>query len=236
MNSDIKLLCDIQKEDLEIRSLEEQLATLRNKVAECREKIAAHNEDKDKLAKSIAYLQEKMRLEENHVKEHQEAVDQLNEHIKEAKNLKEFNDLKHQVSNRTFQMKTVEDSVLQHMEEIEGEKAKISEIDEAISAVEKELATIEESIADEVAEYEKAIDEHRQVRNSKTTGLDPELLEEYERLFERYEGEAVTDVDGRTCNGCFMNLTANVEVMVQTSEEIVRCPSCRRLLVSGVTT
>jgi len=226
----LKALNDIQQEDLEILSLQEQLNSLYSTMRGYKESINTLGAQKAKMESEVKDMRVRLDLDEVSFKEQQEAVETLRTHLKESRNLKEYHSLNTQISTKAAQMNSAEEEVLKGLEVLEVKNKEFDVIDKKIEELIAKVNESEVSVADEVAELDKAISERQQVRDELAKDIDPELLHEYDRLFKHYEGEAVCDVEDKTCNGCFMALTANNLVMVTTAEEIVRCPSCSRIL------
>lgn len=229
-NAVLRLLSEVQEGDLEILSLEDELAKLYSTMREYKEQIEGLEAKKVAADKNIMDLQVRLNLDEVSFKEAQESVESLRTHLKESKNLKEYHGLNTQISSKTSAMKIAEDEMLKALEALDACKQDVVKLEEEIQGIQVKVQEAEASVSDDVAELNKAIDGHKEVRDSKTKDIDPDLLAEYDRLFKHFDGEAICGVDDRTCEGCFMSLTANHMVLVKTSTEIVRCPSCGRML------
>jgi predicted nucleic acid-binding Zn-ribbon protein len=67
-------------------------------------------------------------------------------------------------------------------------------------------------------------------RSGLLEGLDEDLIERYERLFETKNARAVVAVEHDVCTGCHMKVTAQTGLALRSEKEIVSCPQCGRLL------
>lgn len=100
--------------------------------------------------------------------------------------------------------------------------------------IEKELALFAEfsgNVDKEVAAAEKrlaGLQDQRKARMS--SKVPPEALSLYTRLLSAREGVAIAHLDGRTCQGCYMEIPTNMVVRVNRGVELVQCPSCDRIL------
>jgi hypothetical protein len=61
-------------------------------------------------------------------------------------------------------------------------------------------------------------------------GLPADTLALYVRVLATREGEALAQLDGRTCGACFMEVPTNMVVRVSRGADLVQCPSCDRIL------
>jgi predicted nucleic acid-binding Zn-ribbon protein len=60
--------------------------------------------------------------------------------------------------------------------------------------------------------------------------LAPEILAQYEKLLASREGQAMAELDGRVCQGCYVSVPNNIYVRLARCVELVPCPSCGRIL------
>ena len=70
--------------------------------------------------------------------------------------------------------------------------------------------------------------------------LPPKIVEQFRRIADRFEGEALAPVlreEGGgdfVCGGCHMTVTQNTYVLLagagSTAENLLTCPSCQRIL------
>ncbi len=60
--------------------------------------------------------------------------------------------------------------------------------------------------------------------------IPPEALTTYNRLLSARSGVAMAELQGRVCQGCYMEMPQNLCVRVARGTELVQCPSCDRIL------
>lgn len=127
----------------------------------------------------------------------------------------------------------LEDEVLARMEEREP-------LDAAVVAAAARRADLEARAAalrTALAEAETAVDAElageTAKRDEAATGLPPALVAEYERLRSRLGGVAAAPLQGRSCGGCHLTLSA-VELdrlRREPPDAMVHCEECGRILV-----
>ena len=54
-------------------------------------------------------------------------------------------------------------------------------------------------------------------------------LQLYERLLQAREGVALAELEGKICQGCFMEVPSNLYVTVARGTKLAQCPSCDRI-------
>jgi uncharacterized protein len=89
-----------------------------------------------------------------------------------------------------------------------------------------ELAPLRERVARLQAELEAAVAERASIAH----GIDAADLALYQRVAGRHQ-PAVVALAGDSCGGCHLPLSIEERRLVRTSEGIVQCPNCDRILV-----
>ena len=136
----------------------------------------------------------------------------------------EIRTLKREISNS-------EEEGVQLVDKAEGLDAQAAALQ---AEIEKELTVFNEFSANvdkEVGAAEgklKVLQDQRKARMS--SRIPPEHLALYTRLLGAREGVAIAHLDGRTCQGCYMEIPTNMVVRVNRGVELVQCPSCDRIL------
>lgn len=128
---------------------------------------------------------------------------------------------------------TLEDEVLGLMEQAEPLDAQLAANDDAVAALDAERAAAEEALTAVEAELADAVATQRAARDDAAAAVPPELLATYEDLRPRLEGVAVARLQGATCQGCHLTLSAAEvdRIRHEPPDAVVRCPECTRLLV-----
>ena len=98
-------------------------------------------------------------------------------------------------------------------------KNKILKLKSRLKAVDK----ASEKLSDEIEFYKKELKEL-------TNYVDDEVLYHYKRLSDSKDGNPITHVIGNVCSGCLLNITLQTLNALKANEELVLCPSCKRIL------
>jgi predicted nucleic acid-binding Zn-ribbon protein len=142
----------------------------------------------------------------------------------------EYTALTHEISNVENLIAQIEDKELTLMEEADSLAPEIAAADKTHA---DEKARLEGQIAllrEKEGNLKTRIDEVQKNRASAVEGIDEELLERYERLFETKNARAVVSVEHDVCTGCHMKITAQTSLALRSDKSIVSCPQCGRLL------
>lgn len=142
--------------------------------------------------------------------------------------------LMHEIETIRLRRDALDDRELEHLEEqgnVESELEQLAagepSLRTSVGAADAELAAGEAAIAveqDALAAARAAIVEH----------IEPEWLNRYEQLRERFGGVAIARLVGTRCDGCHLDLSAAEleDVRHAPPETPTQCPQCGRFLVA----
>jgi predicted nucleic acid-binding Zn-ribbon protein len=178
---------------------------------------------------------QKLRQAENNVRDQRIKIEQDEASLYSGKmhNPKELQDLQNEVAALKRFLSTLEDRQLEIMIAVEEAE---SEAKQAKSVVLKTQAQLVEHNAHLNAEKSKLLKEKERLeveRQVASDAISEEDLDLYNQLRKSRRGIAVIRVVDRTCTACGSTLTPAVVQAVNSSGQIVRCPSCSRILYPG---
>ena len=118
--------------------------------------------------------------------------------------------------------------LVESVEEIEGRAAAL----EAELAEERRVFDeFRRNVERETAEAEVRVAElHRELEKHSAQDVPPDHLDLYRRLLSTREGEALAELQGQICQGCYVAIPKNLAVRLARGVDLVQCPSCDRIL------
>ena len=116
------------------------------------------------------------------------------------------------------------------LEKLEGQGAALSEAETAAAAENEVFKSFQEQAAGLREKSGAELDQVMKRRESKTEGIPPDLMENYQTLFGVRASQAVCAVESKVCQGCFTNITTNDIARLMGGSTIVTCGSCQRIL------
>jgi len=128
---------------------------------------------------------------------------------------------------------SIEDSILEVMEEREPVESAVAELEAQLAEVVARAGQLEAALAEADESLAAQERELQAQRDERSTGVPPDLLSRYSRLRERLGGVGVAPlVDGR-CGGCHLALSATEldGVRRAPADAVLTCEQCGRLLV-----
>lgn len=230
-------LVKLLRADAALRDATERYDTA-NKTVKLQERRLADLAEKLKVAQaSHMEFAAKAGNFELDVKTRDARIDKLRTQQQNASNNKEYQVFLTEINTEKVDKGKSEDEQLKAMELAEKfateVKAFQGQIDEEAA---KHLLT-KEQLGGRLAELQVDIDALRPQREEAAAGVSAKAREMFERLVERYEGEAMAPIsrpkprrEEYVCTACNMDLVVDLYNRLHTRDEMVFCPSCRRLL------
>ncbi len=230
MGKTMKLLEDLQVIDLkldawhgekngllgETTALEEQLETERGSIAA-------------KQAEMSEVEQGKRELEENLAAE-TDNIARSEVRLKDIKTQKEYQAVSKEISAAKKITAELEEQVLQKISRMDELRSEIEAMEANLKLLEENISSRKTEILDKIEKLEESIHADVAERDSMIKGIQPALLSRYTKLRERRQGLAVVEAKNGSCLGCNMNLPPQVYNNLFSTENLITCPHCQRML------
>lgn len=220
----------------QLHRIHRQLTDLRERLARGPKQIAAGDANAKRAENAVeeaksAYKQARVQSDDKQLqlKSREARLKDLQIKLNEAKSNKEFQALKEQIAADTQANSVLSDEILESLE-------KLDELTAAIAAAEVNLVKAKE----EAAKTRARVNEQQQGLETELARVLSELTEaeknlpqdfkiEYQRITKARGEDAMAQVEGSCCGGCFQMITANMEADLRL-ERPVFCKSCGCLL------
>lgn len=220
-------LSELDKRDNKLRATAREIPAV---IAELSEKLTGTENRLSETENEIEELRKVLRKSERTVEEFTVQLTRYNQQIMDVKTNKEYHSIQNEIESTNYNIGKTEENILEAMDRIEGLETEQLEL-KLIN--ENERAPLLEKVArfrDELNDVEIQQIEVVEKRKIAIERLSPQMRGEYERLHERYNGEAVVPVIDGTCKGCFVNVPPQVIEKLYRGGSIIRCDSCGRFL------
>ncbi len=231
VNDQIKKMIELQKIDGEIHNLKIELQEKPASLAELKEEFEAKKEGLAELEEKSKTVQVARKEKELELKTQEDEIAKANAQLSQIKTNKEYTAKITEIEHIKADQSIIEEKILVSYDEgdaiateVEKEKVKVGEEEQKYLAKKKETEGDIKVIEDRI----KVLDSQRQ---QATAGVDPTILNRYERILRHKEGIAIVPVQGEgTCGGCFMNVTSQQINAMKMNQELVECEMCSRIL------
>ena len=166
-----------------------------------------------------------------------EQIERLRTTQQAAKNNKEYQSLLVEINTRKVDRSKVEEEAIKVLEQVETVTAETTALAASLDAERVKVAEVKGQMAETVGKLQAEIDSLTGPREAAVTSLSAKALTAFNRLADHHEGEALAALikpDRRkeeyACSGCMMGLVTDVYNKLHTRDDMVFCPSCRRIL------
>lgn len=147
----------------------------------------------------------------NDIKEIDYVQKKLDELISDCNYLnKEINKVKDKI--HMIKLRTNESMKLGKVSSEKYKKAKAS-----FDKLKDEMNPEAQKVLDRLSELEKQINE-------------PEIIKRYKKLKANNTMPAIVKCENASCMGCGMNIASNLQTKMETTDKLVECPNCGRLM------
>lgn len=164
-------------------------------------------------------------------------IEKLRTQQQNAKNNKEYQAFLVEINTEKVDRAKVEEELLKVMEQVEKGQTETKDLSALVEAERGKLESMRTQITDKIAALQAEIDALKPERDAAAAAVPSKAREVYDRLADRFDGEAmapITKPDRRreeyVCGACHMELVIDVYNKLHSRDDIVVCPSCRRIL------
>ncbi|MBI5556606.1 MAG: hypothetical protein HY885_03115 [Deltaproteobacteria bacterium] len=230
MKEDLSRLIVLQEIDLQIKRLDDELATGQADIQKRQDVI---DERKDKIAKYAATiessdtrrieLEAEIEAELVHIKDRQSKLMNVQTNREYQSLLKEIEESKKNNKRR-------EEEIVGLMEQNESLQKKVTEQGNVCKSEEQLLAEAGEKVSALIQETQDKKLKFEKTREQQAKKIPDHLRRRYDQLLAKRNGLAITGVTKGVCQGCFMNIPPQQFNEVLKGEQLLSCPTCQRMM------
>jgi predicted nucleic acid-binding Zn-ribbon protein len=146
---------------------------------------------------------------------------------------KELESLQHEVATLDRRQATLEDELLEVMEQREDLDVQAAQLAERRAELDTQRETAEHSRDQVFGEIDAALEQRRADRERVAAGLPADLLALYEKVRQQTGGVGAAALRQRRCEGCRIELSGHDLAAARSAaaDDVLRCDNCRRILV-----
>ena len=227
----IKRLYELQTLDWEVASHEKSLAEVRARLADDSEMVSARNLLEGLESELTERVPSRRRAEV--------AVQQIEGKLRSVEdrlyggsvtNPREFSASEDERNLLQIQRGDEENRLLELMVEIEEFQSSLNEARQHLSQLEAERKLEHAELLKTEERLTGQLDQLRLARDKMIPGIPESTLSVYESLLKSGNGHAVAKVERGMCQGCRLALPTMELQRARSSQGIVQCSSCRRIL------
>ncbi len=229
MKEQIHLLLQLHQIDSKIHSDQDllegitpQLEAIEKEIADIKGGLEEKTGLLEELEKSKRGLEREVEIAEARLKEFQGKLNQI-------KTNKEYQAALKEIADTRKLNKGMEDQILEMMTRGETLKKEKEGLEASLQSILTDSETKRKDLQVEAERARAEIESAERERKDLVPRIDRLALGLYERI-KKVRREAMTAVQGGTCQGCFMHVPPQLTIEIQKLKTVHPCPSCHRIL------
>jgi predicted nucleic acid-binding Zn-ribbon protein len=230
VHSELEQLLVLQDRQQKIRQILTEIKTLPLERAHLESQLAATAAGVESLKHKGRQIEVERKKLELDVGTRTESIARLKTQQYQTRKNDEFQAIGHEIQRYENEIRKLEDQELELMIEADKLKAEIEAADKTAratkDAVSRQLADLETK-SKALGAQQQELETERETLAAK---IDPDLLDQFERLFNSKGDAAVVAIGHGVCTGCHMKVTTATASRVKAGKEIVSCENCGRIL------
>jgi predicted nucleic acid-binding Zn-ribbon protein len=223
-------LIALQDVDTKILFLHARIDEMPSRLAMTEAPLKKLDETITKAQKEHDTLLKKRKDKERDADVIREKINKAKLRSSEIKTNKEYQAHLREIEAMEGEIHVVEDEVLLLMESLEESSKRVEE-DKAAAA--RELIQVErlrEECRKTIADLETELGTFREERKKIAGTVLNDVYTTYINLLKTRRGLAVVEAKNEICGGCNLHIPPQLFVEIKTTDEIIQCPQCRRIL------
>jgi predicted nucleic acid-binding Zn-ribbon protein len=230
MLPELEQLLVIQDRDQKILNLKSDLERLPKEEENAKLRLVGDRTSKEKIEQEIKENEVGIKSLELDIETRRDTISKLKVQQFETRKNDEYQAINHEIERYQKDISSLEDSEIELMEKGENLSSDLKIAKDTLQStqdiVDKEIKIIHERRS----HCQDQLDETTKERQSISTSVDPDLLNEFERIFSSKKGDAIAELDKGICTGCHMKVTPATAAAVRASKNIAHCDQCGRML------
>ncbi len=208
---------------LKLNKLHKQLKTQQAVVAKLTEDIESYNQQLGKLTEQVEKLEERLEVESSELETIRKDEESTAEEMTELKG--DIERLSREISQGVRETKSLLAEIEKAMEDYQSTMRTAAKAKKEYDALRKECEEERDGRADELKLHDEKIAELG-------AKVDPALLKRYKQV-KKHHAVPIARVVNAKCGGCNMSLPMVMLKKIATTDGIVECENCGRILYSG---
>jgi len=230
VNSQLQFLIELQKLDrriFQILDAQRKTPELLKAAESPFQEILTRLQSLKNIAESLVKQQ---RSSERELATQEDLLHKVRSRLSELKTNKEYQAHLFEIEQARKKKDSIEESVLQVMEQVEENAKAVKELEEQASEAQKVFDAEKVRLESQSAEL---VNERTDLEGQQKTVADmveKPLLARYDRLKTMRKGFAVAEVQDGACGGCRLQLPPQLVAEVRRGDELMDCSYCHRIL------
>lgn len=230
----IEKLLILQARDVRRLELENQLAAIPGEIRGVEKKIGTEKERLDGAKTRIRELEVRRKDLDNQIASAEDQVSRYKNQQLQVKKNEEYQALTHEIEVTQGKIGGLEEQGIETLLALDEERQRVAEIEkdfaQVIDKLEEKIANLKQREINCAKELEG---QRAEVEEARSKVEDPVFLNAYDRAVRVVKFPVVAAVVDRTCQGCHLRVSGDVDADARETGKITTCDSCGRIVYSG---
>lgn len=226
----LRRLVDLQRVDVELARIRDEIASLPGRRAEAHARRESGERRVAERREALEEAERDRRRIEAELGDKEVLLRRLQGQTSQVKTNAAYTALLHEIDQTRESISECETRILERMEEIEAGGTALARLEAELETIRREVAGEERELDARAQELEQELARAGEHRAKLAESLDASLLEQYETIA-RQRRPAVAIASRELCMGCRVGIPPQKYIEVLRGESIVSCGSCRRILI-----
>jgi uncharacterized protein len=224
------LLIKLQDCDSLLVKLSAKKKILPGNIEKLEKEFASFKEGIEKNKTKYDELKSRHTDNEKNIKKINEGIIKTKERMLEVKNNKEYQAMLKEIDIAESSRGEIETQIISLLEELDKLSVLVKEDEKTLKQSRDKYEQEKKEIEDDLNAVDADVANWEQKRIDLQKSVPEDLLATYERVKKRNKGLGVASVWKAVCNGCHMNIPAQLYNELQKSDELHSCPNCSRIM------
>ena len=234
----LKGLMELQSVETRLRGTKSRLARAKRAVTLQENQLRTLENTLEAKKRDIVLTKSNIDKLELELKSRDESLKKYHAALNASKNNKEYAAILTEININKADNSKIETQILELMKTIELEEAACEDIKKQIEEQRVKIEEVKTDSAQKINEIEASLAGIEEEWKNASKSIPADALDTFKRLCDTYDGEGVAFVEKTdpkrnvfTCGGCFLTLTSETVNQLLTKDDIIKCPSCGRIVV-----
>jgi predicted nucleic acid-binding Zn-ribbon protein len=226
----VKKIVELQAVDSEIYALKKENEEKPRVIQELQRQFEDKKANLNALEEKLKQLQVKRKAKELELQSKEEEIKKAGNALFAIKTNKEYQAKLKEIEGSKADKSVLEEDILKIFDEADGLKAQVDKENVFLKGEEEKFNQEKKLVDERLKEIEQTLSQLDLKRKQIVPEIDKKILAKYERILVNREGLAMVAVKNDSCQGCFMNVPAQVINEIKTHEKLIICEVCARIL------
>lgn len=226
----VKSLVALQAIDAQIYAFNKEKEEKPRIVQELQRKFEDEKANLNALNEQLKQLQVKRKAKELELQSKEEEIKKAETSLFAIKTNKEYQAKLKEIGGFRADKSVFEEEILKNFDQADALKTEADKEEEFLKVEEAKFILEKKQVEERLKEIAELLTNLDLKRKQMIPDIDKKILAKYEHILKNRDGLAMVSVKNETCQGCFMNVPAQVINEIKSRERVVICEVCARIL------